>query len=77
MNRRVATNDDPGLPMESPALRAIYLNGAKITTVADTTPNGIVVIQTSTDSATVAALQQHATEVTDLVRGGMEGCTGR
>jgi hypothetical protein len=72
MSRRVPASDDPGLPMESPALRAIYRNGAKITTVVDTTPKGIVVVQTSTDSATVMALQQHAAEVTALVRDGME-----
>jgi hypothetical protein len=32
---------------------------------------GIVVVQTSTDRETVAALQQHASEVTDFVNGGM------
>lgn len=71
MNQRVAAADDPGLPIESPALRAIYRNGDKIRTVVDTTVNGVIVVQTSSDSATVAALQQHAAEVSDLVRGGM------
>jgi len=71
MNQRVAAADDPGLPIESPALRAIYRNGDKIRTVVDTTVKGIVVVQTSSDSGTVAALQQHASEVSDLVRGGM------
>lgn len=71
MNQRVAAADDPGLPIESPALRAIYRNGDKIRTVVDTTVRGIVVVQTSSDSGTVAALQQHASEVSDLVRGGM------
>jgi hypothetical protein len=32
---------------------------------------GIVVVQTSTDLETVAALQQHASEVTDFVKHGM------
>jgi hypothetical protein len=71
MNQRVAAADDPGLPIESPALHAIYRNGDKIRTVVDTTVKGIVVVQTSSDSGTVAALQQHALEVSDLVRGGM------
>ena len=71
MNQRVAAADDPGLPIESAALRAIYRNGDKIRTVVDTTRTGIIVVQTSRDSVTVAALQQHASEVSDLVRGGM------
>lgn len=71
MNQRVGAADDPGLPIESVALRALYRNGDKIRTVIDTTAKGVVVVQTSRDSATVAALQQHATEVSDLVRGGM------
>jgi hypothetical protein len=72
MKQRVVAADDPGLPMESAALRTIYRNGDKIRTVLDTTAKGIIVVQTSSDSATVVALQQHAAEVTDLVRGGME-----
>jgi len=68
---RVAATDDPGMPMESAALRTIYRNGDKIQTVLDTTARGIIVVQTSRDSTTVAALQQHASEVTDLVRDGM------
>lgn len=71
MNRRVIAGDDPGLPMESPALRAIYRNGALVQTTIDTTAMGAIVTQTSTDSATVVALQQHAAEVTDLVKRGM------
>ena len=62
---------DPGLPMESPATRAIFKLKDKIRTTTDTTPNGVVVIQTSDDSAAVAALQTHAAEVSDLVKGGM------
>ena len=71
MYARVIAGDDPGLPIESPALRTIYRNGDKITTVLDTTNKGIVVVQTSRDSVTVAALQKHASEVTELVRDGM------
>lgn len=71
MDQRVTRGDDPGLPMESEALRAIFRGKDKIMTVADTTANGIIVVQTSSDSSIVAALQQHAAEVTDLVRRGM------
>jgi hypothetical protein len=71
MDRRVSAGDDPGLPMESPALRALFRDRDKIRTTNDTTPRGIVVVQTSSDSATVAALQQHAAEVSDLVQRGM------
>jgi hypothetical protein len=71
MDRRVAAGDDPGLPMESSALHAIFLNNAQVHTVISPTEKGVVVVQTSSDSATVAALQQHASEVSDLVRDGM------
>jgi hypothetical protein len=71
MNRRVSTGDDPGLPIETPAVHTIFRNKDKIRTEAHATTKGIVVVQTSTDSVTAAALKQHASEVTDLVRGGM------
>lgn len=69
--QRVARGDDPGLPMESPALREIFRNGAKIHATTEPTAKGIVVVETSDDSATVVSLQTHAAEVTELVRGGM------
>jgi len=71
MNRRVVAGNDPGLPIESAAVHAIFRNKDKIRTHADTTAKGIVVVQTSSDSVTAAALKQHASEVSDLVRGGM------
>jgi hypothetical protein len=71
MNERVVAGDDPGLPVESDALHTLFRNKDKIRTHTDTTAKGILVVQTSTDSVTVAALQQHASEVSDLVRGGM------
>ena len=71
MNDRVVAGDDPGLPVESEALRALFRDRDKIRTHVDTTAKGIVVVQTSTDPVTVAALQQHASEVSELVRGGM------
>lgn len=71
MNVRVESGKDPGWPMESEALRAIYKNSATVRTVVDSTAKGIVIVQTSNDSAMVTALQQHAAEVSNLVKGGM------
>jgi hypothetical protein len=71
MGERVKAGDDPGLPIESPALRAIFRNKDKINTSYETTEKSVIVTQTSTDPDTVAVLQEHAAEVTDLVKGGM------
>ena len=71
MGRRVEAGDDPGLPIESEALRAIFQNYDKIHTTIESTATGVVVTQTSTDRNMVAALQQHAAEVTDFVKDGM------
>jgi hypothetical protein len=71
MGKRVSAGKDPGLPIESPALRAIFRNKDKISTTYETTDKGIIVLQTSTDPETVAILQKHASEVSDLVRGGI------
>jgi hypothetical protein len=71
MEQRVASGDDPGLPIESDALHSIFRNYDKIQTKTETTEKGVVVTQTSTDKATVAALQQHASEVSDFVKEGM------
>jgi hypothetical protein len=59
------------LPIESDALRAIYRGKDKIRTVTEITTRGVVLVQTSTDSAVVIALQEHAAEVTDLIQRGM------
>lgn len=68
---RLATGDDPGLPMETPALHSLFRNSAKIRTTSEPTPNGVVVTQTSDDATVVAELQTHAAEVSRLVEGGM------
>ena len=68
---RVQAGDNPNLPMQSPELNAIYRNKDKIRTTVDMTEKGVVVVQTSDDAETVALLQKHASQVTDLVRGGM------
>ena len=71
MGQRVRAGQEMNLPMESPALLAIYKNRDKITTKVETTDKGAIVVQTSDDPATVAVLQEHAGEVSELVRGGM------
>jgi hypothetical protein len=71
MGQYVSTGDDPGLAIESPAVHAIFRNKDKIRTTTESTAKGIIVVQTSSDSTTIAVLQQHAAEVSDLVAGGM------
>ena len=71
MGKRVEEGRDPGLPIETPALHAIFRNKDKIKTAYETTEKGIAVVQTSTDATAVKALQDHAAEVTDLVQRGM------
>jgi hypothetical protein len=76
MRQRVDAGDDPGLPIESDALRAIFQNYDKIETAVETIEKGVVVVQTSSDPATVTTLQQHASEVTDFVSLGMAAMRG-
>lgn len=71
MGQRVRAGQEMGLPMESPALLAIYRHRDKIATKVETTDKGAIVVQTSSDPAAVAVLQEHAGEVSALVRGGM------
>jgi hypothetical protein len=47
MRQRVDRGDDPGLPIESEALDAIFRNYEKIQTTVETMSSGIVVTQTS------------------------------
>jgi len=71
MRQRVDAGSDPGLPIESDSLHAIFRNHDKIRTTVETTAKGVVVTQTSADRETVAFLQQHASEVSDFVAQGM------
>ncbi len=71
MMTRVEAGDDPGLPIESPALHSIFRDKDKVRTSVETTANGAVVVQTSDDPKTVAALQEHAAQVTDFAAQGM------
>jgi hypothetical protein len=71
MGQRVRAGKMLGVPIESPAVHAIYANKDKIATTSEPTANGIVVTQTSSDPKVIALLQEHAVEVSELVRGGM------
>jgi hypothetical protein len=71
MDQRVSAKNDPGLPIESPALRTILRNGDKVRLSTETTATGVIVTQTSADPDTVRALQEHAAEVSNLVQRGM------
>ena len=71
MGKRVEEGRDPGLPIETPALHAIFDHKDKIKTAYEVTEKGIVVVQTSADATAVKALQDHAAEVTDLAQRGM------
>jgi hypothetical protein len=62
---------DPNLPMSTSALHGVLQNGTRIVRDTRETTKGVAVTETSTDSATVALLQAHAAEVTDLVNRGM------
>jgi hypothetical protein len=70
-NKQVESGKDPGLPMESAALHAIFEHYDTIRTTVETTATGVIVTQTSSDPKAVAALQQHASEVTIFVKDGM------
>jgi len=71
MGQRVEEGRDPGLPIETPALHAIFRNKDKIKSTYEVTEKGVVVVQTSTDPTTVKALQDHAAEVSELAQRGM------
>ena len=71
MGGRVSAGDDPGLPIESDSLHAIFRDKDKIKTGYGATAKGIAVTQTSDDPQAVAALQTHAAEVSDFVKEGM------
>ena len=71
MGQRVETGNDPGLPIESPALRLIYRNHARSTPRLSRRRQASSSFRRRPTQETVAALQQHASEVTDFVNDGM------
>jgi hypothetical protein len=54
----------------SPTLPVLFENRDKIQSVVEVTEKGTIVTRTSTDAKVVAALQGHATEVTELAQEG-------
>jgi len=54
----------------SPTLPVLFANKDRIKTQVEATDTGVVVTQTSSDAAVVAALQAHAIEVSELARDG-------
>ena len=71
MMKRVAAGDDPGLPIESEALHTIFRDKDKVHISVEATASGVVVVQTSDDAKAVAALQEHAAQVSDFAAEGM------
>ena len=68
---RVEDNDDPEIIIQSRTLDIFFERDDEIETEIELTDEGIVVIQTSEDPELIAALQEHAAEVTDLADRGM------
>lgn len=63
--------DDKVFNVASHTLPTIFANNTKIHTEIQQTAKGVILTQTSSDPTTVAALQAHAGEVSDLAREGM------
>jgi hypothetical protein len=72
MLARLEEGRDAAMPIQSPTLAILFANRDRIVTRLEPTETGIVVIQTSDDPATVAALQTHAAEVSDMAARGMQ-----
>jgi hypothetical protein len=68
---RVDQGRDPKVTIQSLTLDILFKNRALIVTEMEPTKTGIIVIQTSDDAETVAALQTHAAEVSDLAARGI------
>lgn len=71
MGKRVEEGRDPRIPIQSATLQVLFKNREKIKSIYEPTPKGITVVQTSSDPETVAALQKHAAEVSELAKRGM------
>lgn len=68
---RVERGDDPEIRIQSPTLDIFFERYEDIDTLVDLAVNGIVVVQTSDDPEIVAALHEHANEVSAMVEQGM------
>ena len=72
MITRVEQGKNPQIPIQSLTLKTIFEGRDTIVTEIEITDYGIAIIQTSTDPKVVAALQEHALEVSDLAERSME-----
>jgi hypothetical protein len=72
MISRVEQGKNPQIPIQSLTLKTLFEGRNTIVTEIEITDYGIAIIQTSTDPKVVAALQEHALEVSDLAERGME-----
>lgn len=68
---RVGQRDDPKIFIQSPTLDIFFERGEKILSDVQITNEGLVVIQTSDDPEVVAAMHEHAAEVTAMAEQGM------
>lgn len=68
---RVEAKDDPKIFIQSPTLDIFFERADALSTTIDVTDAGIVVEQTSEDPELVAALHQHAAEVSAMADRGM------
>ncbi len=72
MIQRVEDMDDPEIIIQSRTLDIFFERGDEIETKIEVTDDGIVVTQTSDNLELIAALQEHAAEVSDMADRGME-----
>ncbi len=72
MIARVEQGDDPRIAIQSPTLDIFFARGERIVSAIDVTDDGIVVVQTSDDPEIVAALHEHAAEVSAMAARGMQ-----
>jgi hypothetical protein len=71
MVTRIQENRNPKVLIQSPTLDKLFNNFDKIETSIELTETGIAVIQTSEDPKVVNLLQNHASEINDMVEKGM------
>ena len=68
---RVERKDDPKIFIQSPTLDVFFLHGDEILSDISVEDAGLVIVQTSANPVLVAALQEHAAEVTAMADRGM------
>ncbi|MDA8711489.1 hypothetical protein N9M54_04220 [Alphaproteobacteria bacterium] len=72
MVTRLQEKKNPQVIIQSPTLHEIFKYYDEIENELELTEKGISLIQTSTNPEVVALLQQHASEISDMVDRGME-----